>query len=144
MATVRLVHNSTRPLPDGHYPSINIPDPHKPGERFIAEPMEGDEEKPEEKDRLFFEVPEFVAKKILDGNTHIFQLWEPEKIRFQQTEGQGATRTMVLESVKHKAVAIAEAKVDGHVDLRRDLEEILASSDPVDPIARAARATRKR
>lgn len=161
MRTIRIVYSpSVRPLEGAAPPYIEMKDPVKPAETLIPELIFGDEEKPEEAGRYFFDVPLHAGQRILAMDQEIYQLWEPEFLKCPSQNGKGQSELLHVKSVKPLALAgatnlrdpksVPVKKVEEEIPPPppEDLEElhdpkVPETLDSDDPIARAAKAATK-
>jgi hypothetical protein len=103
---IRIVYSPTvKPSEFAPPPYIDMADPIKPKERLIPELTFGDEGKPEEVDRYFFDVSLPAAQRILAMDSEIYQLWEPEILRVPVQNGFSQVELKVVKSVKELALA---------------------------------------
>ena len=149
MANVKLVFFPETDIPEGHFPSINIANPYQPTERVIPDLIEGDPSVPGSEKLFFFEMPESSARKVLEGNAHIYLLWEPESFKFMQPTAHGTTTPITLTSVKSlcangeknfrkPSLPMTPSPVASPVTLAEPLADSGAKAS--DPIAAAAAA----
>jgi hypothetical protein len=112
MRTIRIVYSpSIQPLEGAAPPYIEMKDPVKPSETLIPELIFGDEEKPEEAGRYFFDVPLHAGQRILAMDSEIYLLWEPAFMKCPSQNGHGQSELLHVDSVKPLALA-------GATDLR--------------------------
>lgn len=159
MRTIRIVYSpSVKPLEGAPPPYIEMKDPVKPAETLIPELIFGDEEKPEEAGRYFFDIPLHAGQRILAMDREIYQLWEPAFLKCPSQNGKGQSELLHVESIKPLALAGATNLRDPKsVPVKKIEEEVIPPPPPPppaepqvpetlsedDPIAKAARAANK-
>ena len=81
---------------EGVIPSIDIPDPLKPAERFVPDIIIGED------DDFYFEMSEVHARKILALDPDHYKLWSPYQIRVAMPGAHGGMETVTLTSIDPK------------------------------------------
>lgn len=106
MKMIRIVHAPLiKPSEAAPLPYIEMPDPVRPKEVLIPEIIFGDDDKPEEADRYFFDLPMHAAQRVLATDSEIYLLWEPEVLKVPVQNGLNGVDLVVMKSVKPLALA---------------------------------------